>query len=102
MLLRFAEFAHGSDAMKVVNAIVGFTSMVAWVPGLLSAIELQPVTVKAWDEYVRSADLRMQTRLGGQRSFLWTDESPGRKLRIRRGEILVAPVVGYGTQNVPE
>jgi hypothetical protein len=88
--------------MKVVNAIVGSTSMVAWVPGLLSAIELQPVTVKAWDEYVRSADLRMQTRLGGQRSFLWTDESPGRKLRIRRGEILVAPVVGYGTQNVPE
>ena len=50
MPLRFAEFAHGSDAMKVMKPIVGFTLMVAWVPGLLSAIELQPGTVKAWDD----------------------------------------------------
>jgi hypothetical protein len=35
MPLRFAEFAHERDAMKVVKAIVGFTLMVAWVPGLL-------------------------------------------------------------------
>jgi len=88
--------------MKVVKAIFGLTLTVASVPGLLSAIELQPGTLKAWDEYVRSADLRMQARLGGQRPFLWTDESPDRKLRIRRGEILVAPVVGHGTQNVPD
>jgi hypothetical protein len=88
--------------MKGVKALVGLTLMAEGIPGLSSAIELRPGAVKAWDDYVRSADLRMQTRLDGQRPFLWTDESPDRRLRIRRGEILVAPVAGHGTQNVPD
>jgi hypothetical protein len=74
--------------------------MAAGIPGLLSAIELQPGTLKAWDDYIRNADSRMQARLDGQRQFLWTDESADRSRRIRRGEILVAPVTGRGTQSV--
>jgi len=88
--------------MKGMKALVGLTLMVEAVPGLLSAIELRPGAVKAWDDYVRSTGLRMKARLNGQRPFLWTDESPDRRLRIRRGEIMVAPVVGRGTQNVPD
>jgi hypothetical protein len=87
--------------MNVVRVVVGLTLMARGAPGLLRAIELRPATVEAWDDYVRSADLRMQARGDGQRPFLWTDESPNRRLRIRRGEILVAPVAGHGTQNVP-
>jgi hypothetical protein len=88
--------------MKAVNTLVGLTLMAAGVPGLLSAIELRPGSVEAWDNYVRSADSRMWARLNGQRPFLWTDESRDRRLGIRRREILVAPVVGHGTENVPD
>jgi hypothetical protein len=86
--------------MKGVKTLVGLTLMVEAIPGLLGAMELQPGTVDAWNDYIRSADLRMQARLDGQRPFLWTDESPDRKLRIQHGEILVAAVVGHGTKNV--
>jgi hypothetical protein len=87
--------------MKGVKALVGLTLMVAGIPALLSAIDLRPGTVEAWDDYVRSAGVRMQAQLDGQRPFLWTDESPDRRLRIQRDEILVAPVVEHGTKNVP-
>jgi hypothetical protein len=35
-------------------------------------------------------------------NFLWTDEPLRRRLRIRRGEILGEPLVGNGTQNMPD
>jgi hypothetical protein len=75
--------------------------LAAGVPGLLSAIELQPDTLKAWDDYIRNADLRMQSRLDGQQPFLWMDEAPDRRARLLRGEVLIEPVIGRGTQNVP-
>jgi hypothetical protein len=70
-------------------------------PGLLSAIELQPSTLQAWDDYVRSADSRMQARVDGPQPFLWADEAADRPSRLRRGEILVAPVSGRGTHSAP-
>jgi hypothetical protein len=66
-----------------------------------NVIDLQTDTIKAWEEYVREADARMQTRLGGQTPFLWIDESPDRSRRIKEGEIVVAPAVSHGTQHVP-
>jgi hypothetical protein len=89
-------------AMKRVSTKLEFMLLAVGVPGLVSAIELRSGTLKAWEDYVRTVGLRMQARLDAQRPFLWTDESPDRGLRIRRGEILVAPVVGKGTQNVPD
>jgi len=70
-------------------------------PGLLRAIDLQAATVEAWEAYVRSADSRMQTRLNSQQPFLWTDDSADRIMRVRRGEVVVAPMIGDGIQNVP-
>jgi len=86
--------------MKSARLTIELTLLAAGFPGLLSALELQPDTLKAWDDYIRSADTRMQTRVDGQRPFLWTDEAPDRGARLQRGEILVAPVVERGTRAV--
>jgi ABC-type antimicrobial peptide transport system permease subunit len=37
--------------------------------------QLQPETVKAWDEYVRTVDSRFGVRSSGGVPFLWIDES---------------------------
>jgi hypothetical protein len=86
--------------MISMKAFLGIVLM-ASAPSLSNILELQTETVAVWEEYVRSADLRMQARLDVQKPFLWADESPDRKLRVRRGEIVVAPVVGHGTWKVP-
>jgi len=72
------------------------------VPGLLGAAELQAVTVKAWDEYIRNADSRIQTQSEGARPFLWIDDSPGRREQVERGEIVVVPVAGHGTKSIQD
>jgi hypothetical protein len=87
--------------MKIRGLPLAVAILVTSVPGLLSAIDLQPNTLQAWDAYVRTADSRMQARANGQRPFLWADEVADRAARLRRGEILVVPVSGRGTQNAP-
>ena len=84
----------------VVKALLG-VFLLAAVPMSGNATELQTETLKAWDEYIRSADLRMQSRPDGPTSFLWTDEAADRRQRIGRGEIQVEPVLRHGTKKVP-
>ncbi|MGP8246405.1 MAG: hypothetical protein ACLQVN_18025 [Bryobacteraceae bacterium] len=88
--------------MKAAKITLELALLAAGVPGLLGAMELQPDTLKAWDSYIRNADSRMRARVDKQRPFLWTDEAPGRGARLRRGEILVAPVTGRGTRSVAD
>jgi hypothetical protein len=66
-----------------------------------SAAELQQDTLQAWDEYVRGSDLQVRERVAGKKPFLWLDDSPDRAARMRRGEVIVAPVIGHGSQSVP-
>ncbi len=80
---------------------VTLTLLVFGAPALLGAIELQPQTVMSWDEYVRAAESRTQDRVDGSRPFLWIDETPDRAERLRRGEVVVAPVAPAGTVAVP-
>src|SRR5215470_3118444 len=88
--------------MKPLKALVGL-ALIAGSPGLLCAIELQPATVEAWEAYLRKVEGRMQSRGEGQKEpFLWTDESGDRNLRVRRGEVVVAPMVSDGTRTVPK
>jgi hypothetical protein len=74
-----------------LEAILGF--------GLLHAAELQPAAKADWEAYVRAADLRMQSRLAAGR-FLWVDEAPDRDVRVRNGDILVAPGMENGMRSV--
>jgi hypothetical protein len=71
------------------------------IAGPVSAMELESGTLQAWNNYIRIADSHMQARLDGQRPFLWADEVADRRFRLQRGEILVAPVSGRGTQAAP-
>ncbi len=86
--------------MRIIN-LFGSLVLMASAVAAQSATELLPGTLKAWQEYLRSADARMQARLDARRPFLWIDESPDLRPRVRRGEVVVAPVVGHGTQSVP-
>lgn len=86
--------------MKIANLLIG-TTLAGVSLSLAVGAELQPATLKAWDEYIRSADSRMRSRLETGQPFLWTDESQDRGPRVRRGEIVVAPVAGKGTEEVP-
>src|SRR6266481_4954139 len=86
------EATHvGSQSMIGAKAFLGIV-LVAAAPGLAAPIGLQTETVKAWEEYIRSTDLGAQTRSETRKPFLWTDELADRRMRVRRGEILVAPV----------
>jgi hypothetical protein len=86
--------------MNSAKTLVGIVLLTVGFPGL-RAIELQPSTLKAWDEYIRTADLAMQARLSGRQPFLWVDEAPGRSASVQRGKTLVAPAVGNGITTVP-
>lgn len=54
------------------------------------ATELKQQTVKAWQEYVGSANARMQERLRPGVHFLKVDDDPHWISNVRRGEILVS------------
>ncbi|MBZ5676210.1 MAG: hypothetical protein LAP61_18355 [Acidobacteriia bacterium] len=69
--------------------------------GTAGAANLEPATLKAWDEYVESASRRMEQRLGPARTFLWVDESPDRLARVRAGEIVVSPMGPHSPAKVP-
>jgi hypothetical protein len=68
------------------------------VPSISSATDLNEQTVKAWDEYIRGVNARMQLRLTDPGNFLWMDEAAGRRNRVRQGEIVVEPA----TKDIPE
>lgn len=86
--------------MRVFRLLFSASLIAGCVPMLMEAMELQSGTVKAWDEYIRGAESRNQTRGEAGRPFLWIDESPERRAHVQRGGIVVAPVVGRGTQSV--
>jgi hypothetical protein len=59
-------------------------------PGVSGAAELTNETLQAWQDYIRSANLRMEERLHGRLPFLWIDESTDRGRRVRAGEVVVS------------
>jgi hypothetical protein len=67
-------------------------------PLILSASDLNQQTLQAWNEYIEGTKSQMKQRLSGTASFLWIDEDPGRRERLRQGEILVEPA----SQNIPQ
>ncbi|HKE27624.1 MAG TPA: hypothetical protein VKB88_34955 [Bryobacteraceae bacterium] len=80
---------------------LAITLMLAGTVAPVNAAELQQSTAGAWQAYVREADTRMQARLETGKPFLWMDEAANRSKRVRNGEIVVAPLVGRGTETVP-
>lgn len=86
--------------MVRTNGFFAIAIVAAGVVAQADAEELQRATADAWQEYVRGAAARMNARLDGRQPFLWIDEAADGAPRLRRGEILVAPVAGHGTHPV--
>ena len=84
------------------NSFFSLAMVLSVVAARASAVELQSATVDAWQQYLRAADVRLQARLDSGKPFLWVDEAADRQLRVRRGEVVVAPLVRHGTQSVPD
>jgi hypothetical protein len=52
-----------------------------------TAAELKPVTVEAFDRYIRQTEARLDASKGA----LWAEQTPDRARRVRSGEIAVQP-----------
>jgi hypothetical protein len=85
--------------MRAATLISGIIMMAVSRAG---AIQLSPETVKAWEDYIQVADHQMQSRLHGERPFLWVDETPDRRLALGYGELLVEPLAGRGLKSVTQ
>src|SRR5271163_3586447 len=66
------------------------------------AKELTSQTLSAWNDYLQSAQARMNSRLSGKSHFLWVDDDPARYQRVKHGDIEVAPESGSGSVAVPD
>jgi hypothetical protein len=64
-------------------------------------LELQPDTVKAWNEYVQKATTALQDRIHSKGPFLWADGHKDREARLKAGEIVVVPVGDSSPKHVP-
>jgi hypothetical protein len=71
-------------------------------PALSGAAELTGETLQAWQDYIRSANFRMEERLQGRLPFLWIDESTDRSRRVRAGEVLVSPAGDHSPIRAPK
>lgn len=87
-------------ASRLVTLVMA-VSLLAYVPAISKAAELKEETVKAWNEYVRATNSRMQERLRAGNDFLWIDEAPDRIRQAREGEIVVSPVGPHNPKRVP-
>jgi hypothetical protein len=69
------------------------------IPVVSGGTELSEQTLKTWDAYIQAADSQMHGRLQGP--FLWVDEAPDRRRRVRGSEILVAPIGPQNPKPIP-
>jgi hypothetical protein len=67
----------------------------------LTAAELKPETIHAWDVYVTATKERLERRARGELPFLRVDEERDLARRVRAGELLVEPEGGQSPRTVP-
>jgi hypothetical protein len=90
--MRFAKMRTKSLFILLITLLL---------PAVIHAASLDPDTLKAWEEYVESANGRMEQRLSPGSVFLWVDEEPARLAKVRAGEIVVSPVGQQNPKKVP-
>jgi len=65
-----------------------------------NASTLKQETLKAWDEYLRTVNLRLDRSLSTSKPLLWIEEEARQGQRVRQGEILISPVGESGLKKV--
>ena len=71
------------------------------ISAVANAAELKPETLKAWEDYLQTANSHMKERLHSGAHFLWLDESSDRIQQVHSGEILADPIDGQIPARVP-
>ena len=61
----------------------------------VGVVELKPETLQAFDNYVRTAEARLD-RQAGSPQFLWADGVKDGKHKLQHGHVLAEPFVGEG------
>lgn len=59
------------------------------------AIELRAETIEAFNKFIASVEMRLESRFSG-RTFLWSDEFPGARQQLLKGIVIAQPVQGNG------
>ncbi len=54
------------------------------------AAEPRQDTVRAWDDYILTFNLNMAERAAGEKPFLWADDSPEIRERVRHDQVVIA------------
>lgn len=95
VLLRNAACQSGTATglMVILAALVSTAGV--------SATELKPETLAAFDKYVRLKEARVEQPPAGG-SFLWADSEPGRRQRLRDGAVLAQPAGDQPEVRVPD
>jgi hypothetical protein len=65
------------------------------------AVELKPETVRAFENYTRETEARLEQRLRPDSKFLWVDEEPLRVVEVRQGQVPIENRSSSGTMAVP-
>lgn len=69
-------------------------------PANVSASDLKPETVKAFDDYIRRTEARLRDQVSNGR-FLWVDQESGRQQQLREAKILTEPLGQESEHKVP-
>jgi hypothetical protein len=67
----------------------------------VGAASLEPRTLQAWEQYVKSATTQWEHRARPGQTYLWIDEVPDRLAKVKAGEIVVSPVGPHNPKRVP-
>jgi hypothetical protein len=82
-------------------AFLASALVILFFPGAARAGNLEPETLKAWQEYVVRASVQMQEHVKPDRPFVSSDQDPDRAAKLRNGEILVSPAGQHVPKRVP-
>lgn len=84
-----------------MKALIVLTLTLNSILPAIQGATLDAEALKVWTDYITAADLRMKSRLSGERPFLWIDEPSDRRQRVAAGETVIAPAIGNGLRNGP-
>jgi len=90
-----------------MNLMLLLAAFAGWIgPGvrvdLEPRIDLKPATAAAFERYLQGVDAAVSQRVSGAKNFLWLDDSPARRARVLKGEVVAERTGGSGPLKVPD
>lgn len=89
-----------AERRRFVGAFLAAVLLILAASLKAKGAELSPETLKAWDAYVQTQQVRV-AGYSNASPFLWSDQAPDRLRRLHQGETVVAPF-GENPHKVPQ